>query len=117
MYGIVQKHIQKTIEETAGSAKEIIEMFSGKQMFEYIRNIASFRFMQELPQNIRTVFGYTEEALNLKNVLQKKMTQLTPVEFEAFLRPVFKEDEMTLILVGAALGGIAGFLQFIILFH
>jgi len=117
MYSIVQRHIQKTIENTAGSAKEIIEIASGSKLFEYIRNIASFRFMQELPQNIRTVFGYTEEALNLKIVLQKKMTQLTPVEFESFLRPVFKEDEMTLILVGAALGGIAGLIQYFVLFY
>ncbi len=117
MYRIVQNHIQKTIEHTAGTAKEIIESVSGSKMFEYIRNIASFRFMQELPQNIRSVFGYTEETLNLKDVLFKKMDQLSPVEFEAFLRPVFKEDEMTLILVGAALGGLAGFLQFFIVFY
>ena len=117
MYGIVQKHIQRTIEHTAGAAKEIIETVSSTRMFEYIRNIASFRFMQELPQNIRTVFGYTEEALNLKEVLFKKMKMLSPVEFEAFLRPVFKEDEMTLILVGATLGGIAGLLQYFLVFY
>jgi len=117
MYTIVQKHIQQTIEQTAGTAKELIESVSGSKMFEYIKNIASFRFMQELPQNIRTVFGYTEEALNLRIVLQRKMKELTPVEFEAFLRPVFKEDEMTLILVGAALGGIAGLLQYFVVFY
>jgi uncharacterized membrane protein YheB (UPF0754 family) len=72
--------------------------------------------MQELPMNIRTIFGYAENALDLEKVLQKKMKGLTPIEFEQFLRPVFKEDEQTLILVGAVLGGIAGILQYLLLF-
>jgi uncharacterized membrane protein YheB (UPF0754 family) len=113
---IVQQRIENTIEETAGITKPVIELATGSKMFMYIRNIASFRFMQELPMNIRHVFGYAENALDLKKVLREKMIGLTPVEFEAFLRPVFKEDEFTLILVGAFLGGIAGLLQFLILF-
>jgi uncharacterized membrane protein YheB (UPF0754 family) len=114
--GIVQQRIENTIEETAGITKPMIEIATGSKMFEYIRNIASFRFMQELPMNIRHVFGYAENALDLKKVLREKMTGLTPVEFEAFLRPVFQEDEVTLILIGALLGGIAGLLQYFILF-
>ncbi len=114
---IVQKQIERTINETAGLFRPLAEMATGTKMFVYIRNIASFRFMQELPMNIRNVFGYAENALDLEKVLREKMSSLTPVEFEAFLRPVFKEDEMTLILVGAALGGIAGLLQYFLLFY
>ena len=36
------------------------------------------------------------------------MTKLSPAEFERVLHPVFEEDEWILILVGTALGGIAG---------
>jgi hypothetical protein len=32
-----------------------------------------------------------------------------------FLRPVFQEDEMKLILVGAALGGMAGLFQLLVI--
>ncbi len=113
---IVRKQIENTIEETAGITKPILEIATGSKMFEHIRNIASFRFMQELPMNIRHVFGYAENALDLKKVLKAKMIGLAPVEFEAFLRPVFKEDEFTLILVGAALGGLAGLIQYLVLF-
>ena len=38
-------------------------------------------------------------------------------EFEAFLRPVFKEDETTLIIIGAVLGGLAGLIQYFIFFY
>jgi hypothetical protein len=43
--------------------------------------------------------------------MHKKMANLSPVEFQGFLRPVFQEDELKVILVGAFLGGLAGLIQ------
>lgn len=114
---IVQKQIENTIDETAGLLKSLVEISTGSQMFLHIRNIACFRFMQELPMNIRQVFGYAENALDLEHILRSKMIGLTPLEFESFLRPVFKEDETTLITIGAFLGGFAGMLQYFIFFY
>ena len=67
--------------------------------------------------NIRHVFGYAENALDLERILQEKMIGLPPMEFESFLRPVFKEDETTLIIIGAVLGGLAGLIQYFIFFY
>lgn len=114
---IVQRQIEKTIDEMAGIIKSLVEISTGSKLFIHIRNIACFRFMQELPMNIRNVFGYAENALNLEQILREKMIGLSTVEFEAFLRPVFKEDEFKLIIIGAILGGIAGLLQYFIAFY
>jgi len=114
---IVQSQIEHTIDETAGLIKSLVEISTGSKLFNYMSNIACFRFMQELPMNIRHVFGYAENALNLKQILRDKMIELTPVEFEAFLHPVFQEDETTLILIGAVLGGIAGMVQYLLFFY
>jgi uncharacterized membrane protein YheB (UPF0754 family) len=114
---IVQKQIEDTIDDTAGLLKSLVEISTGSQLFTHIRNIACFRFMQELPMNIRHVFGYAENALDLEHILRDKMQGLTPLEFESFLRPVFKEDETTLIIIGAILGGLAGLAQFFIFFY
>jgi uncharacterized membrane protein YheB (UPF0754 family) len=114
---IVQKQIEFTINETAGILKSLVEISTGSKLFIHIRNIACFRFMQELPMNIRHVFGYAENALDLEHILREKMIGLPPIEFESFLRPVFKEDETTLIIIGAILGGLAGLLQYFLLFY
>ncbi len=114
---IVKKLIEETINDTAGLLKSLVEISTGSKLFIHIRNIACFRFMQELPMNIRHVFGYAENALNLEQVLREKMTSLSTHEFEAFLRPVFKEDEMKLIVIGAILGGLAGIIQFFAIFY
>lgn len=114
---IVQQQIEHTLNETAGIIKPLVELSTGSRLFVHIRNIACFRFMQELPMNIRNVFGYAENALNLEEILREKMIGLSHEEFEAFLRPVFKEDEFKLIIIGAILGGIAGLLQYFVAFY
>jgi uncharacterized membrane protein YheB (UPF0754 family) len=114
---IVRTLIEKTINDTAGIVRPLVEISTGSKLFTHIRNIACFRFMQELPMNIRHVFGYAENALNLEQILREKMISLSTEEFEAFLRPVFKEDEMKLIVIGAILGGLAGIIQYFIIFY
>ena len=44
------------------------------------------------------------------------MQALLPGEFVDFLRPVFQEDELKLILIGAFLGMAAGFGQLFFVF-
>ena len=39
------------------------------------------------------------------------MALMTPQEFERVLHPIFEQDELTLIISGAVLGAIAGFIQ------
>ena len=51
-----------------------------------------------------------------EQLLRERMEGLPPPEFQDLLRPCFEEDEMKLILVGAALGFLAGFAQLVFVF-
>jgi len=116
MGAIMQRHVEEVIDQSTGVNKGIIEWVAGGEKLTIIKNIAFFRFKQELPIYIQSVFQYAEEALDIRNSLRDKMQALSPNEFEGFLRPAFQEDETTLILVGAFLGGLAGLLQYFIFF-
>ena len=52
-----------------------------------------------------------DETLALRETLKVSLRKLSPKEFEQVLHPVFQEDELTLVLVGAVLGLLAGYLQ------
>lgn len=116
MMKMIHNQIGGAIRKAVGKWEPFIKLISGEHTLDYMQNIAVYRFMQELPMNIRTIFGYAENAMDLENILKVKMKSLSPPEFEGFLRPVFKEDEQTLILVGAALGGFAGIIQYLLVF-
>jgi uncharacterized membrane protein YheB (UPF0754 family) len=67
--------------------------------------------MEGLPQALSHIQHYTDSALNVKNLLREKMSNLPPSEFEGLLHPVFQEDEWKLVLMGGGLGVIIGITQ------
>ncbi len=112
LVALVQKHVGKVIESTAGVSRSLFNLIGGEGQIHIVRNIATYRMMQELPIAIRDMYAYAEKALNIEGMLKEKMALLSKDEFVGFLRPPFQEDEFTLILVGAILGGLAGLGQY-----
>lgn len=112
----IDQYVHRLIDAVAGKQKDLIELFAGERKFQVLKNIAAYSFFEDLPIVIRDIFDYTEEALEIEKTLEEKMASLPAHEFAGFLRPVFQEDEWKLIAVGAALGFIAGLLQWLLMF-
>ena len=113
---IVERHVKKAVDSTAGITKPFFQLTAGTQKYIRIKQLVSNRFVEELPHSIRHIFSYTEEALDIENTLRTRMQALSPPEFAGFLRPIFQEDEWKLILVGAVLGFLAGLAQMVLVF-
>jgi len=73
---------------------------------------ASVRILHHLPSELPLIHGYVDETLGLRDTLKVNLRKLSSAEFEGLLHPVFQEDEFTLIIVGAVLGGIVGWGQY-----
>jgi len=108
---VIRHHIDEAVDAGIGSSKPLFEFMAGKNKITIAKNIATYRFMEELPISIRKIFDYASEALSVADTLEEKMQGLSAVEFEGFLHPVFEADEWKLILVGGFLGAVAGALQ------
>ena len=89
----------------------LLRLTSGSDSYERVKSIACQRLVEEIPEHIHLIFDYAKQALDIEHTLDEKMTSLSAEEFVGFLRPVFQEDELKLIIVGAILGLIAGFMQ------
>jgi uncharacterized membrane protein YheB (UPF0754 family) len=113
---LIEKHVETLVEHTVGDASVAILRTLAADRVEAIKNIVTYRFMEELPISVRRLFAYAEDALSIEEELRERMKALPPPEFERFLHPIFEEDETTLIIVGAVLGGIAGLIQYYLLF-
>ena len=113
---LIASHANKAIDEAAGLSKPVITLVAGKRSYEKMKDIAINKTLKELPKSVKPVFPYAEKAMDLENIFRTRMQQLPPSEFVDFLRPVFQEDELKLIIVGAILGMGAGIGQLFILF-
>lgn len=113
---LIVDHSNKAIDDSAGISRPVINIVAGKRNYDKIKNIAIEKIIKELPQSMKPVFPYAEEAMDLETTFRTRMQKLPPSDFVDFLRPVFREDELKLILVGAALGMGAGIGQLFLIF-
>jgi len=113
---IIKKYVDIAFDKGMNYGKDFLKFFAEKKI-DSAKNIAVFRLRQEFPIAIRNMYDYAQKELQIEKTLRDKMTALSSLEFVEFLRPVFQEDELKLILVGAFLGGLAGLAQYLIFFY
>lgn len=108
---LVHKNVKRMVDEQAGVARPLVVYAVGGQKYIEMKNAVADRILQQMPETMKHVETYAEDAMNIRNTLVERMQDLTPQEFEGMLRPAFKEDEWSLVLVGAVLGFLVGEVQ------
>ena len=105
---LVHKNVKRLVDEQAGMARPLVVYAVGSQRYIEMKNVVADRILQKMPETMKYVEAYAEDAMDVRNTLVNRMQDLTPQEFEGMLRPAFKEDEWSLIAVGAILGFLVG---------
>lgn len=70
-----------------------------------------------MPEIVDGSLDYLGSAMDIEKTMSQKMVAMTPEQFENVLRPAFRADERTLIMVGAILGFLVGELQVLMVEH
>ena len=96
-------HLLKFVSTVSGGLKVMPE--------PEVMKMAASRAIEKLPQHLGVLHSYVDETLNLETSLRIAMEKMSSAKFERVLHPIFEEDELTLILAGAALGFAAGLVQ------
>ena len=86
---------------------EMVESLEG----ELLPTVEAELFAEDGP-----MAAMAHKSADIRAELHKRLAELPPEPFENVLRPAFKQDEWKLILMGAALGLLAGILQLVFLF-
>lgn len=103
----IQVEIQEGIDKQMGAAARVVSAVGGRQYREMKEEIADI-VIRKVPENIGYVERYFAERFDLETLMVEKMNAMTPMQFENLLRPIFKNDEWIIIVVGAALGFLVG---------
>ena len=117
LFAMVQRHVQRAVDEQAGVAKPLVVFAVGGRRYQEIKQAVAEKIMQRLPEALKAVESYAQNAMDLRNTLVNKMQQLDEERFERLLRPAFQQDEWILITVGAVLGFLVGEMQVQIMLH
>lgn len=115
LFSLVGKEVSAAIDAQTGVATPLVKMAVGTQRYNALKDSLIQIVLQRLPTTLVEAQDYAMKTLDLENTIIDKMGQLTNEEYESILRPVFKDDEPTMIAVGAILGGVVGELQVVMI--
>lgn len=114
---LIQRQVDEELARQTSVAKPLVVLAVGSRRYQEMKLGISDKIMQRLPETMRYVESYAEDAMDIRNLLVTKMRELDAEEFEGLLRPAFQQDEWILITTGAVLGGVMGELQVLLLEH
>jgi uncharacterized membrane protein YheB (UPF0754 family) len=117
LLAMVQRTVAKAVDEQSSVARPVVAMTIGTTRLAEMQHAAAVRAVEQLPTTVRHAEGYLTEAMDVARMVEKRMLQLTPIEFEGLLRPAFRQDEWKLIAVGCVIGFLVGELQVLLMLH
>ncbi len=115
LFALVGKEVSAAIDAQTGIATPLVKLAVGTQRYNSLKDGLVRMVVERLPTTLLEAQDYAMQALDLEQTIIDKMGQLTNEEYESILRPVFKDDEPTMIAVGAILGGVVGELQVVLI--
>lgn len=113
---VIRKYIREIVDQVVGITRPVVEFTIGIQEYSKIKEAASEKAIFITPPAFNDPEFNAERARVVKELIRDRMEALSPAEFQNLLRPAFQEDEMKLILLGAALGFLAGMAQLFFVF-
>lgn len=116
LINLVTRHVKNAVDEQAGITKPFVVLAVGGEGYKGMKAAAVATFVDNIPDALRHIEDYAQDAMDVKNTIVERMKGLTPEEFEGLIRPAFEEDEWMLITTGAVLGFAAGVAQLVLIF-
>lgn len=108
---LVMDSANKGVEKMMQTKVPIAPIILGTERTQRIKSLISDKIVAMLPMIADRVEDYITQTLKIEETIYSRLIQLPKAKFEELLHSVFKEDEMTLIMLGAFLGGMVGLAQ------
>ncbi|MCB1179420.1 MAG: DUF445 family protein [Leptospiraceae bacterium] len=108
---LVMDNAYKGVETLMKDKAPLAPIMLGVEKTAALKERVAGKIMEMIPNIANRVQNYITDSLKIEETVNDRLSKLSKAEFEDILHSVFKEDEMTLILLGAFLGGMVGLAQ------
>lgn len=111
---MIREAIKPEVDRAVGIAGPVIRMTSGNEQYERVREMFADEGVDKTIEPLHDPEFNEERSKAIREFMAERIKQLPPEGFRELLRPAFEEDEWMLILLGAVLGFVAGWLQLLV---
>lgn len=111
---MIQDALRPAVDDAVGVAQPLVRMTTGSEEYERIRESIATQGVEYTLEPLEDATFNEERSVAIQQLMAERMKELPPEEFVPMLRDGFREDEWLLILVGAVLGFVAGWIQLLV---
>ncbi|MFP5429540.1 MAG: DUF445 domain-containing protein [Gammaproteobacteria bacterium] len=111
---MIKRHLRPLLE--SGVVRTAVQLTLGAEGYAHIKALVLEKAVAMTIGPLSDPRFNRERAGIIHEIFRDKMRVMSNVEFQDLLRPAFQEDEWILIILGAVLGLIAGYLQLVLMF-
>ncbi|MFB6142237.1 MAG: DUF445 domain-containing protein [Halorientalis sp.] len=111
---MIQHALRPAVDDAIGVAQPLVRITGGADKYERIREAIATDGVEYTLEPLQDETFNEERSVAIERLIAERMKKLPPEEFVPMLRNGFREDEWLLIMVGAALGFVAGWIQLLV---
>ena len=111
LFGMIRGEIDQAIKAELGITAPVVTAAVGTRRYNEARDLVIARAREVLPEAAEQLDAYVMTAMDIENTVVKAFENLSDDDFEAMIRPVFKDDEWLVVWLGGGLGFLVGELQ------
>jgi uncharacterized membrane protein YheB (UPF0754 family) len=116
LFAMVAREAERALkEEEEGVAGPVLDLAIGSARYLDLRDAVRARAPEAATRIEPQLEEFARSTFDIEKLVGDTMVAMDEDEYEAILRPMFKDDEWVVIVVGGILGAIVGELQVLIL--
>ena len=108
---MIRDAIRPEVDRAVGLAGPVVRLMTGSEQYEAARETFASESVDRTTDPLQDAEFNEERSEAIRELITGRIRDLPPRDFVGLLRPAFVEDEWMLILLGAALGFVAGWIQ------
>lgn len=111
---MVRDAIRPEVDRAVGFAGPLVRMTTGRDGYQHLRETFASETVDRTISPLRDPAFNDERSEAIRDLMAHRICGLSSRDFVGLLRPAFVEDEWMLIVLGAVLGFVAGWLQLLV---
>lgn len=115
LFAMVATEAQRALREEEGLARPVLDLAIGSARYHDLRDAVRARAPEAAARIEPELEEFARETFDIEKLVGDTMIEMDEDEYEDILRPMFKDDEWVVIVVGGILGGLVGELQLLII--
>lgn len=111
---LIRSSVRPVVDDALGAVSPAVHLMAGPDDVDQMRELAADQGIEFATEALKDPEFSQARSEAIRQLLSERMKVLPPTDYALMLRSAFKEDEWLLILIGAVLGFIAGWLQLLL---